>query len=96
MKSNEYILFSFFSSPGMEKKFFGNLINFIKIIKLNNLYNKDANILEEIVPIKMIQFAKNFRITYNILNKQLKIEKSIYSVEARIRVYELKIKANQY
>ena len=85
-KKDSVIIFSFLAKKDEESKFLSNLLNFIKIIKLNNLYTTKTDTIEQTIPIKMIQTLSTideqklpaFTISYVLPSCQIKIQDNLF------------------
>lgn len=84
-RKNDTILFSFFGLKEKESTFFSNLLNFIKIIYLNNIHNCEINLLEELISAKMLQSANDNIITYIISEKMLIINNQHFDLQTGIK-----------
>ena len=86
VKENGVIIFSFLANKGEESKFLSNLLNFIKIIKLSNIFTTKTDTIEQTIPIKMIQTLSTideqklpaFTISYVLPSCQIKIQDNLF------------------
>ena len=93
-KENGTIKFSFLANRGEENKFLNNLLNFIKIIKLNKLFSTETNTLEQTVPVKIIQTFRivdeqklpNLCVSYILSSNQISIDNKLFSLNDGISV----------